>query len=103
MNWERASILFHSPRRFIFPIAHGVGGPRGVLVKVAGRARIRNLVFIRHGRSDKSERVSADEHTGNLRLNFGHMAGHAGAAWRSILVMRMFRERCLARPVSGAG
>ena len=51
----------------------------------------------------KSERMSAHENAGNLRLDLWHMAGHACAARRAVLVMRVLRERCLARPVPGAG
>ena len=68
-------------------------GPRPDLFGVARRAPIRDLVFIRNGRSDKSERVRSHEHARNLRFNFWHVAGHAGAAVRSVAVKSMFRGR----------
>ena len=47
--------------------------------------------------------MGAHKDARNLRLDLGHVTGHAGAARRAVLVMRVFRERCLARPVPGTG
>lgn len=81
-------------------MTHCTGGPRGGLVHVTGRARIRNLVFIRHGGGDEGERVRAHKDTGNRDFDLRHVAGHTFAARGAFLVMRVFRERRLARPVA---
>ena len=88
------------PGGSIRPVAQGVSGPRGGLVHMTGRARIRNLVFVRHGRGDKGERVSAHEDAGNLRFDLRHVARRTFASRRAVLVMRVLRKRCLARPVA---
>ena len=83
-------------------MAHGIGGPRGSLFHVTRRARIRNLVLIRHGRGDKGEGVRTHKYAGNRDFDLRHVAGHSFAARRAILVMRVLRKHRFARTVPGA-
>ena len=81
-------------------MTHGIGGPRGGLVHVAGRAGIRNLVFVRHGWGNEGEGVRAHEDAGNRDFDLWHVAGHTFAARRPVFVMRVLCQRRFTRPVA---
>ena len=68
---------------------HRIGCPGGGLIRVAGRAGIRDLVFVRHRRGDERERVRAHEGAGNRDFDFRHVAGNAFAARGAFLVVRV--------------
>ena len=72
---------------------HRLGCPGGGLIRVTGRARIRDFVFVRHRWGDECERVRAHEHAGNGDFNFRHVAGHAFAARGAVFVVRV-RSKC---------
>ena len=55
---------------------HGLGSPRGGFVRVAGRARVGDLIFVGHRRRDERERVRAHVDVRDRRFNFRHMARH---------------------------
>ena len=74
-------------------MAHGVGCPGGGLVRVAGRARVGNFVFVRHRWSNESKCVRADEGAGNSDLDFRHVTGHALASRGTFLMVSMFGKR----------
>lgn len=59
---------------------HRVGGPGRGLIRMAGRAWVRDLVFVRHRRCYEREGVSTHENTWNRDLNLGHVACNAFAA-----------------------
>ena len=58
---------------------------------MAGGAGIGDLVFVGDGGSDEGERMRAHKNLGNLRFNFGHVAGHAFAASCAIPRARLQR------------
>jgi hypothetical protein len=91
------------PRRTFWPVAERFRGPRGGLVGVARRARVRDFVFVRESRSDERKGVSANFHVGNGGLDFRHVAGDTLAAGRSVFVMRVLFKRCRSRTVQGQG
>ena len=67
---------------------------------MAGRARIRHLVLVRHGRSNELECMGADERTRyTLRLDLRHMTGNALAAGTAIFVVRVLFQARRVRPV----
>ena len=74
-------------------MAHGIGRPRGGLVRVAGGARVGNFVFVRHRWSNESKCVRADEGAGNSDLDFRHVTGHALAACGAFFVVGVFSKR----------
>ena len=84
-------------------MAHGVGCPCGGLVRVAGRARVGNFVFVRHRWSNEGKCVRADEGAGNGDLDFRHVTGHALAACGAFFVMSVFGKRCRARTIPRIG
>ncbi len=53
--------------------------------------------------SYECERVRTHEDAGDLGLDFWHVAGHAGAALGTVLMMRVLGQRCFARTVAAAG
>ena len=84
-------------------MANRFGCPGGGLIGVAGRAWIRDFVFVRHRRRDKRECVGAHEDTGNRRFDFRHVAGHAFAARGAVFVVSMRGKRRRAGSIARAG
>ena len=84
-------------------MAHRFGCPGGGLICVAGRAWIRDFVFVCHRRRDERECVGAHEDAGNRDLDFGHVAGHAFAARGAVFMVRVRGKRRRAGSVPGAG
>src|SRR6266404_4297701 len=66
---------------------------------MARRAWVGDLVLVRHLRRNERKRVRANLDVRYGRVDLWHMAGHALAAWRALLVMRMLLERSRARPI----
>src|SRR5713101_4561283 len=97
---KQAGILFFPPWRDSGPVTHRIGGPSRGLVHVAGGARIRNLVFVRHGRRAESECMRAHEHAGDRDLDLRHVTSYTGTTRRAVLVVRVLRKRRLARSVA---
>ena len=92
-------LLLRAPGRAVIPGLHLLQRPGGGFVGVAGRAWIRNVVAIGHRGGDESEGVCADLYVGDGGLDFGHVAGDALAASRTLFVMSVFFERSGARAV----
>ena len=60
---------------------------------MAGRARIGDVVFLRHRRRDKPKRMGMNQRAGNtFALDFRHMADYALTTGTTLFVMRMFFE-----------
>src|SRR5216683_4657335 len=97
---KQGGILLFSPRRESGPVTHRIGSPSRGLVHVAGGARIRNLVLIRHGWRDEGERVRTYEDAWNRNFHLRHVAGHTLAPRRAVLVVRVLRQGRFARTVA---
>ena len=69
-----------------------IGGPRGGLIGMAGSARIRDLVFLRHCRRDECKRVRMHVDIRDGRLDRRHVAAHAFAGWSPLAMMGVFLE-----------
>ena len=82
---------------------HRLRGPGSSLVCVAGRAWIRDFIFVRHGRRDERKRVRAHKDAGNRDLDLRHVTCHAFAARGAVLMMCMGGKRRRAGPVPRAG
>src|ERR1700731_3016452 len=91
--------LLQSPRRTLWPVAHGFGGPGGGFVGVAGGARVGDFVFVGHVRRDEGERVGADFHVGDGGGDFRHVTGDATAAGGTFFVVRVLFEGGGARTI----
>ena len=74
-------------------MAHRFGRPCRGLVRVAGGARIRNLIFVRHRGRNERERMRAHVDVRNRHFDFWHMAGHALASGRTIFVVGVLSDR----------
>ena len=70
---------------------------------MAGRAGVRHLVLVRHGRSNELECVGADKRPGHaLRFYLGHMTRYTLTARASILVVGMLFPACdVVRTIRG--
>jgi hypothetical protein len=69
---------------------------------VAGRAWIRNFVFVGHVWIYKAEGVGMNHRPGNaLTLDFWHMAGYAFTPRAAVLVVGMFFDGCSMRAIRG--
>src|SRR6185437_7860523 len=100
---QRPSVVFHpvdsgilrqSPRRSLVPLAHGIGGPLRTFIGMARSAGVRDFVFVRHRRSNKSESVRVNHRLDRaFGFNCRHVAGHALASGTSLFVMSMFFDR----------
>lgn len=84
-------------------MTHRVGCPGGGLIRVAGRARVGNFVFVRHRWSNEGKCVRADEGAGNGDLDFWHVTGHALASRRAFLVVSMFGKSCRTGTIPRVG
>ena len=85
-------------------MAHGIGGPRSVLVHVARGAGIRDFVFVGHGRGDEAERMGMHKCAGNaLRFDRRHVTGHALASGASIFMMCVLFKCGRVRTIRGRG
>lgn len=92
--------LFGSPGRTFRPVAHRISSPGGGFIRVAGRARIGNLVFVCHRGRDEFERVRVNERAcRTFGFNFRHVTGDALASCAALFVMSMFFDRGRARAV----
>ena len=86
------TLLVHSPGRALRPLPQGFRCPRGGLVRVAGGARIRDLVLVGHGGRDERERMRSHFHVRDGRLNFRHVTSDTAASRRSFFVVCMLLE-----------
>ena len=67
---------------------------------MARRAWIRNLVLVRHRRSDELEGMGTDERAWHaFGLDLRHVTSHALASGTAILVMRVLLQRRRVRAV----
>ena len=67
---------------------------------MARRARIRNLVLVRHRRGDEFEGVRTDERAGHtLCFDLRHVAGYTLTAGAAVLVVGVFLQCCAVRAV----
>lgn len=66
---------------------------------MALRAWIGNRVFVRVRWTDEGESVRANHCCAQRGLNFWHVAGDTGTAFRVLVVMRVRRQRRFARTV----
>ena len=73
--------------------------PSRGLIGVARRAWVGDLVLVCHLRRNEGKRVRANLDVRYGRIDLRHVAGHALASWRPLLVMRMLLERSRARPI----
>ena len=73
-------------------MAYRLRRPGGCLIRMAHRARIGNLVFVGHCRSDETEGMGVNIHAGDFGLESWHMARGALAAGAALLVMRVLFE-----------
>lgn len=71
-------------------MAQRIGGPSRSLIGVAGSARIRDLVFLRHRRRDERERVCMHIDVRYGRLDRRHMAAHTFAGRSPLAMMSVF-------------
>ena len=98
----RRGVLAEAPGGALVPRAHGVCGPLGAFVFVAGGAGIRDFVLVGHDRGDEAERVIVHKcvwHT--FRFDCGHVARNALASRAPILVVTVLFEARSVRPVRG--
>ena len=86
-------LLVETPGRALGPVPHGLAGPSGGLVRMAGRACIWNLVLVRHRRRDKREGMGAYENTGDRNFDLRHVTRYAFAARGAVFVVRV-RSQC---------
>src|SRR5262249_13237401 len=89
----------HAPRRNICPAVHSLTGPCRRQVGMTSKARIRNLVLVRHSRRDELERVAANVNIRNRLLNLRHMAIDALATGASCCMVRVLLDRRAPRPI----
>jgi len=81
-------------------VAHRIGGPRSILIGMARRARIGNLVLIRHHGGDELESMRVNKGVGRaFSFDCWHVAGDALAARATILVVRMLLDSGCARTI----
>ena len=67
---------------------------------MAGRARVRNLVFVCHRRRDELEGVGTHEGSGYaLSFDLRHVAGYALTAGAAILVMGVLLQSRRVRTI----
>ena len=93
-----------SPRREIRPFIQLGIRPRNRLVGMAGRAWIRDLVLVAHGRSDELEGVRADKSARNaLGLNLWHVARHTLTSGAARLVACVLFNTCRMRAIWRSG
>lgn len=69
---------------------------------MAARARVRDVIGIRHRWRDEPKRMAANVHIRDGLLNPGHMTGNALVACGTCGVVRMFLNRTSMRAVRGA-
>ena len=75
-------------------MADRISCPRRALIGMTRSAGVRNLVLVRHHRSDELEGMRVNEGARRtLGLDCRHMAGDALAAWTAILVVRVLFDR----------
>jgi len=76
-------------------------GPRRRLIRVTCRARIRNLVFVRHRRRDEAKRVRSNFDICHRCLDLWHVASDTTTPRRPGLVMGVLFGSGGARTIQG--
>ena len=93
----------YSPWRDIRPVLQLLLGPFRRFISVARGTRIRDLVSIRHSRTDEPERVAPHIDVSNRLLDFRHVTGNTLVPYTSRLMMSVFFNGGRMRPVRRAG